>query len=124
MPFTVLCVDDDVHSLLARTQILKHHGYKVLSAENGAAALKLVRAHKQIGLIILDSRMPHMNGADLARIIRRLWPTIPIMMVSGEQVSGRGLEAVDAYLEKGWPSDYFMAVVGTLVKNVSSQRSG
>src|SRR5438270_10443189 len=121
MPFTVLCVDDDMHSLLTRNAILEQHGYKTLSAENGAAALKLVRAHKQIGLIILDSRMPHMNGAELARRIRGLRPTLPIMMVSGEQVSGRGLEAIDAYLEKGWPSDYFMAVVGTLVKIVSPQ---
>ena len=122
MPFTVLCVDDDVHFLLARTAILKHHGYKILSADNAAEALKLVRAHKQIGLIVLDSRMPSMNGAELARRIRRLRPTIPIMMVSGEQVMGRGLECIDAYLEKGWPTDYFMAVVGTLAKNASSQR--
>ena len=79
MPFTVLCVDDDVHSLLARTAILKHHGYTILSAESGAEALRLVRANKQIGLVILilDSRMPSMNGAELARRIKRLRPTIP-----------------------------------------------
>jgi response regulator RpfG family c-di-GMP phosphodiesterase len=41
-PLTVLCVDDDVHLLLARAAILKHHGSKILSAQNGAEMLKLV----------------------------------------------------------------------------------
>jgi hypothetical protein len=36
MPLTVLCADGNVHSILARTAILKHHGYKILSAHYGA----------------------------------------------------------------------------------------
>ena len=123
MPLTVLCVDDDVHSLLARTVILKHHGYKILSAHNGAEALKQVQANNQIGLIVLDSRMPSMRGAELAKRLRRLRPKVPIMMVSAEQVGGCGLDCVDAYLEKCWPTDYFIAVVGTLTKNMTFQRS-
>jgi CheY-like chemotaxis protein len=123
MPFTVLCVDDDIRHLRARTAILEQQGYKTLSAENGVKALVLLRANKHIGLVVLDYQMPSMNGAELAKRIRRLRPTLPIMMVSGELFSGQRLECVDAFLEKGWPSDYFMAIVGTLVRNVSSQRS-
>ena len=123
MPFTVLCVDDDVYYLRARIAILEQQGYKTLSAKNGAKALMLLQADKHIGLVILDYQMPNMNGAELAKRIRHLRPALPIMMVSGEMSSGQGLDCVDAFLEKGWPSDYFMAIVGTLVKNVSSQRS-
>jgi len=122
MPFTVLCVDDDVPTLITRAAVLERHGYRTLTAENGLKALKMVRAHKQISLIVLDFQMPDMNGAKLARRVRGLRPTIPIMIVSGEPVGSRDLECVDAYLEKGWPTDYFLAVVGTVAKNVSSQR--
>ncbi|PYL27436.1 MAG: hypothetical protein DMG73_19705 [Acidobacteria bacterium] len=123
MPFTVLCVDDDVYYLRARIAILEQQGYKTLSAKNGAKALMLLRTNKHIGLVVLDYQMPNMTGAELAKRIRHLRPALPIMMVSGEMSSGQGLDCVDAFLEKGWPSDYFMAIVGTLVKNVSSQRS-
>jgi len=123
MPFTVLCVDDDVRYLSARSAVLEQNGYKTLSAENGAKALMLLRSDKHIGLVVLDYQMPNMNGAELAKRIRRLRPTLPIVMVSGEVSIGQGLKCVDAYLDKGWPSDYFMAVVGTLVKNVISHQS-
>ena len=123
MPFTVLCVDDDVYYQRARIAILEQQGYKTLSAKNGAKALMLLRTNKHIGLVVLDYQMPNMTGAELAKRIRRLRPTLPIVMVSGEVSIGQGLKCVDAYLDKGWPSDYFMAVVGTLVKNVISHQS-
>jgi CheY-like chemotaxis protein len=123
MPFSVLCVDDDIPTLDSLTAVLRHHRYKTLSAENGRKALKMVRANKQISLIVLDFQMPDMNSAKLARRVRRIRPTVPIMVVSGALVRSRDLEDVNAYLEKGWPPDYFLAVVGIAARNASSHSS-
>jgi CheY-like chemotaxis protein len=117
MPFTVLCVDDVPSSRLLLTEILKRRGYKTISAENGSKALKIIRANKNLGLLIVDYEMPKMDGAELARRVKQLRPQLPIMMLTGYDVRHNTLKSVDIYVEKGWPTDYFTSVVGTLSRS-------
>jgi CheY-like chemotaxis protein len=62
-PALLLVVDDDPDLRLVVTSVLERQGYRVLSAENGAAALDLLaRADELPHLILLDMMMPVMNG--------------------------------------------------------------
>jgi CheY-like chemotaxis protein len=81
----VMIVDDDDESREALSAILQESGYRVLQAEHGAAAWKLLEGQEgTCDLILLDLMMPVMNGWDFRRK-QRLAPrfsTIPVLMMS------------------------------------------
>ena len=70
MPLIVLMEDDAATRMLVAS-VLKKDGYDVMSADNGAEGLLLVRAH-QPDLVISDIQMPVMDGVAATRAIRAL----------------------------------------------------
>src|SRR5712664_2886295 len=85
---TVLLVDDD-ESILSLLQIaLTQLGWQVLAAANGQQALDLHEAQiPALDLLITDLQMPLMNGCELARRLREMRPTLPILFISGDSSS-------------------------------------
>ena len=75
-------VDDDaaVRGLLRET--LELLTYTVWDADGGEAALKLL-ARRRPDLLLADFAMPQMNGAQLAKAARAIWPGLPILFASG-----------------------------------------
>jgi DNA-binding response OmpR family regulator len=80
---TVLLVDDDdaVREVAAAT--LRVHGYRVLEAGSGGAALDLVDRESGIDLMVVDFAMPGMSGAEVARRVYAKRPRLPILFVTG-----------------------------------------
>jgi two-component system cell cycle sensor histidine kinase/response regulator CckA len=71
-----------VRSLSERT--LRSHGYNVLAAPHGAAALELMERHTgPIQLLLTDVVMPQMSGRELAEAVSRRHPGIRILYMSG-----------------------------------------
>src|SRR6267154_624131 len=99
---TVLLVDDDPIVTEAMKGILEVAvGCKVRVASTAWAAL-MELADSPIDLVVTDFHMPEINGLRLADLVRRIWPMIPIMMLTGD--SSVPLEArslVDDFLDKG-----------------------
>ncbi|WOI56218.1 response regulator [Palleronia sp. LCG004] len=81
----VLIVDDDPFILLALGGQVADLGYAALSAESGREALKLLAAHADIGLVLLDRVMPEMDGVEVVRKMKAEAATrnIPVIMVTG-----------------------------------------
>ncbi|MBK7396711.1 MAG: response regulator [Myxococcales bacterium] len=104
---TVLVVDDeeDIRRLLKR--VLTDRGYKVLEADRGSTALRLVKEQVP-DLIILDAMLPELHGFEICRRIKgsQKYGQIPIIMVSAVYRGWRYAEdlrtnyGVDAYIEK------------------------
>jgi PAS domain S-box-containing protein len=81
---TVLVVEDEDRVLDLVSQVLWNHGYRVLQAREGAAALALVREFKgTIDLMLTDSVMPYMSGRELARRMTELRPGLRVLYMSG-----------------------------------------
>ena len=82
---TVLVADDEemLRSLLCHT--LERHGFRVVLAEDGREALKLYRELTKVDLVLLDLRMPRMDGLETCRRIRALSPRVPILLMTGYQ---------------------------------------
>lgn len=82
---TVLVVDDEdaLRGLLAR--VLAQAGFAVLEAADGERALQVVRSFDgQLSVVLTDLDMPVMNGIEFYRIFRPLYPTIPIVFITGK----------------------------------------
>jgi DNA-binding NtrC family response regulator len=82
-PRTILVVDDDpdIRSLI-RT-FLEHEGYRVNTCANADRAVHIFRRSPNIDLLITDFSMPERTGMDLAREIKTMRPSLPVLIVSG-----------------------------------------
>ena len=90
----VLIADDDPQLVRALRITLAAHGYDVVAAADGAAAITLAaQAHPDI--VLLDLGMPHLDGVQVIHALRG-WTTAPIIVVSGRTGSADKVEALDA----------------------------
>jgi len=80
----ILLADDDEYVREVMQEILQDFGYQTLVAENGKQALSMFMEHSsEIKLVLLDNIMPVMGGAETAKQLRQLNPTLPILFLSG-----------------------------------------
>lgn len=110
---SVLIVEDDPDLLALMEMILTESGRRVATAQEGRAALARV-AEETPGLILLDMRMPGMNGWDFAREFRvRHGSACPIVVVTAAENARRRAEEIeaDAWLAKPFDLDEVLAVV-------------
>jgi PAS domain S-box-containing protein len=81
---TILVVEDEPQLRDLTRQFLEMHGYTVLMAEHGAAALEVAQQHRGvIHLLLTDIIMPVMNGRELAQRMAVLSPQTRILFMSG-----------------------------------------
>jgi CheY-like chemotaxis protein len=97
----LLIVEDEVDTRFLLTQIFTMRGFNVRSAEDGFAALKMIRSGAP-HILLSDLNMPGMSGFELLSVVRRLYPQIHVIATSGAY-SGtnvpRGI-AADGFHEK------------------------
>ena len=98
----VLVVDDEAANRELISGILADEGYDVVTAQDGLDALNQL-AVPLPDVIISDLRMPRMSGVEFLAVVRRKYPDVPLIAISGEFEGNKvppGVPA-DAYLPKG-----------------------
>jgi DNA-binding response OmpR family regulator len=121
----VLVVEDDPDLLALVEIILSDAGYEVAVASDGAQALSRVK-ERLPGVILLDMRMPVMNGWEFAREYRaRHGRATPIVVVTAaEDARARAQEiGADAWLEKPFDLDEVVRMVARFVGPASAAAS-
>ncbi|MDH4049931.1 MAG: response regulator [Rubrivivax sp.] len=78
----ILIVDDDAVVRQAFTRVLSGEHTEVQSAASGAEALQRLQ-EGAFDLVLLDLRMPGMDGISLLRTLKREWPDIEVIIVTG-----------------------------------------
>jgi putative two-component system response regulator len=80
---TILIADDDLVTLMILRSVISKAGYSILTAENGADALRIARAEAP-DVIVLDIMMPDMDGTEVANALKKNPRTrrIPIVFLS------------------------------------------
>ncbi len=76
---TILCIDDDPNILILQKEILETHGYTVFVASDGPTGIKLA-SENAVDLVILDFRMPGMDGGQVAETLFKEQPDLPVLM--------------------------------------------
>ncbi|MFA5530587.1 MAG: response regulator, partial [Thiohalomonadaceae bacterium] len=117
----ILIVDDTPGSLDLLNNLLSGAGYVVRAAQDGRMALRSARARPP-DLMLLDIRMPHMDGYELCRLLKQDPATrdIPVIFLSAlretvDMVKGFAVGAVD-YIAKPFQPDEVLARVKTHVE--------
>ncbi|MGI8484499.1 MAG: response regulator [Thermomicrobiales bacterium] len=121
---TILVVEDDPTLLSTLAFNLSRQGYRVLTANNGESALKMVATHgSDLDLIMLDVMLPGMNGFQVLRQVRRNLD-VPVLMLSArgeEQDKIDGLElGADDYVVKPFALRELLARVRAAVRRRST----
>ncbi|QHD01227.1 response regulator [Pseudomonas sp. S04] len=81
---TILVVEDDAIVRMLIVDVLEELEFKVLEADDGTAALALLKNHDTlIDLLMTDVGLPEMDGRELAARARALRPSLPILFASG-----------------------------------------
>ena len=80
---SVLLVDDEELVRMTTADMLVDMGFEIVEAASGEEALELVEEALVPDLVVTDHLMPNMSGADLARNVLEIVPSVPILLVSG-----------------------------------------
>jgi DNA-binding response OmpR family regulator len=118
MPQTVLVVDDEPRIAAIAADYLRHAGYSVLTAGDGAEALALARA-KRPDLVVLDLGLPRLAGLDVARTLRAETAVPIVMLTARVEESDRllGLEiGADDYITKPFSPRELVARVKAVLR--------
>ena len=99
-----LLVDDEEEFVTAIVERLRKRGFTVECALTGTEALNKIEKNDSIDVVILDIRLPDIDGIDILRNIRKKHPLIEVIIVSGYAAIDSAVESIKLgafdYLEK------------------------
>ena len=82
-PLHILLVDDDRRFREVQKQLLLRAGYRVTTADNGNDAIRMLEDPQDVTVAVIDLIMPVREGLETIPEIRRRWPEIRIVAISG-----------------------------------------
>jgi two-component system response regulator (stage 0 sporulation protein F) len=114
----ILIADDEMSIRLLYSEELKEEGYEVYLASNGKEALEIVEK-VPLDLVILDIKMPEMDGIEALRQIKERRPDLPVLLSTayGEYKQDFATWASDEYLVKSSDLEDLRATVKRYLKD-------
>ena len=93
MLFKVLVVDDEADFVKTLVNRLRKRNLDVSGVGNGEKALNILDK-EPVDVVILDVKMPGMNGVDVLREMKRKWPLVEVIMLTGHASVESGIEGM------------------------------
>jgi len=94
---TILIVEDEYNNFLYLYELLQPTSIEILHASNGRQAIDMCRKNNSIDLILMDIRMPVMDGCEAAKIIREFRPGIPIIAQTAYTLEHENIENISVF---------------------------
>ena len=113
VPYRILCVDDEASGLKLRQLILERKGYLVSTAATVPEALALFKS-TGIALVVTEHLLGRETGTAMAKEMKRLKPSVPIIVLSGTTETLEGMESIDAFISKAEGPESLLAKVTQL----------
>ena len=117
----LLAEDEDANASFMKT-VLKPTGISVIIALNGLEAVELCRNNKEISLVLMDIKMPEMDGLEATRIIRSFNKDIPIIATTAYALSSDADKCLKAgcndYIVKPVLIDHLLVLIQKYLKSV------
>lgn len=115
----VLLIDDDALQLRVREAVLHEAGFTVSIATSADSALALLRSADpaHFGAVVTDHVLPGVSGADLVREIRRLYPHLTIIVITGMPGAETEYEGLGIHFrQKPCPPEELIALVRSVTQ--------
>ena len=114
-PITLLIVDDEEVILKALKRVIRDDGYRVLTALEAEEALRLVSS-EIVDIVLSDIDMPGMSGLDLMVRLRRNYPRIVRLLLTGRATVAMAVGAINEgevyrFMTKPWDIDELREVL-------------
>jgi CheY-like chemotaxis protein len=111
----VLVVDDEKMLRQMTARILQDAGFRVLEADDGEEAVALLAALGPdiVCLVVSDIAMPCMTGTELAKTMSERWPSIPVLLISGQSMPSADYRG--GFLQKPFLPDALVAAARALL---------
>lgn len=124
---TILIVDDEANIRDLAKLYLEKDGYRVILAQDGAQALKLVKENDNLALMVLDMMLPEVDGWEVCRRVRTD-SNLPILMLTArdddiDKIVGLEMGA-DDYLTKPFNPRELVARVRAILRRTVGSASG
>jgi PAS domain S-box-containing protein len=79
---TILVAEDEIYNLMYLNELFAKTSYKIIEANNGKEAVEIALNNPNIDLVLMDIKMPIMNGKDAMKAIKNEKPNLPIIALS------------------------------------------
>jgi len=95
---TVLIVDDDMRNIFALKKVLSDHNMDVSRADNGKAALEIIKTNPKFDIILMDIMMPEMDGYETMEAIRKMpdQKNVPIIALTAKAMKEDRQKCIEA----------------------------
>ena len=121
----LLIVDDEKIALKSLLHIMKKEGYEVVGTHNGSNALKLID-EKEFDVVLTDLRMEKVDGMQILKRCRELYPDIEVVMITGYATVQSATEAMKKgaydYITKPFKLDEVRRVVREAIEKVKLKK--
>jgi len=101
---TILVAEDEEYNMMYITELFSSTNFKIIEASNGKKALDKVQSYPEIQLVLMDIKMPVMDGNEAMKEIKKLRPSLPVIALSAFAMESDKAKALslgfDAYLTK------------------------
>jgi len=123
-PLVLVVDDDEAHRLMLAT-LLEEWSYRVVESEDGLKALELVK-RDPLDLVLMDMRMPRLDGIEATRAIKEYNPAVPIVIMTAYSSIPSAVEALKSgaydYLTKPLDFDALKLVIGRALEHTQLQQ--
>jgi PAS domain S-box-containing protein len=112
---TIIIAEDEETNFFYISEVFAGSGVHIVRAKTGFEAIEIVRNNPKIDLILMDIKMPELNGYEATKIVKQLNPSIPIIAQTAYALAGdrdTALEAgCDDYISKPVKKDKLLSIV-------------
>ena len=113
---TILVVDDDPLVAMSTVGMLEDLGHRVIEANSAKRALEILEAGQAVDLMVTDQAMPGMTGLELAKIVHRKRPHMPVLLATGYGDLPAGQALTLPYLSKPYRQGQLQAEIERLLR--------
>ena len=117
--YKVLVVDDEINITKTIKEVLEDYGFSVITLNEGDKTLSILNI-EDVDLVILDLLMPSIGGTDILKEIKKQFPLVPVVIISGHGTISATVECIKLgafdFIEKPISIDKLISTVNNAIK--------
>ena len=123
MKTSKILICDDEEGIRESLKLILSDHYELILTKDGPQCLDCLEKSKDIGLVLMDIKMPRVNGLDVLKAIKQKFPKLNVIIVTGYKSVETAAEAVrlgaSGYIVKPFKSEEILATVKSLLNKTS-----